>query len=179
MNQHASSAGERRARGLAAAMVVAFLTIAAPASAGPKDTERPFRGSCDTAITPKSGPGDIPIILAVDVVCRLSHLGLTVGGTDREVVVPAGPPSAEGILPIYISVERITYVAANGDELWSTFAGPGELDLNARTARFEGVETFVGGTGRFAGAWGQSRTVGEGSLVTNTGRLATSGTLRY
>jgi len=97
---------------------------AVPASAGSKDTERPFRGSCDTAITPLSGPGEIPIVLAVDVVCRLSHLGLTVGGTDREVVVPAGPPSAAGILPIYITVERITYVAANGDELWSTFAGP-------------------------------------------------------
>ena len=41
------------------------------------------------------------------------------------------------------------------------------------------LETFVGGTGRFAGASGQSRTVGEGSLITNTGRLATSGTLRY
>ena len=179
MNQYASSAGEGRARGLAAAMVVAFLTIAVPASAGSKDTERPFRGSCDTAITPLSGPGQIPIVLAVDVVCRLSHLGLTVGGTDREVVVPAGPPSADGILPIYITVERITYVAANGDELWSAFAGPGELDLNVGTARFEGVETFFGGTGRFAGASGQSRTVGEGSLVTNTGRLATAGTLRY
>jgi hypothetical protein len=34
-------------------------------------------------------------------------------------------------------------------------------------------------TGCFAGTSGQSRTVGEGSLVTNTGRLATSGTLRY
>ena len=179
MNQYASSAGEGRARGLAAAMVVAFLTIAVPASAGSKDTERPFRGSCDTAITPLSGPGEIPIVLAVDVVCRLSHLGLTVGGTDREVVVPAGPPSADGILPIYITVERITYVAANGDELWSTFAGPGELDLVAGRATFEGVETFVGGTGRFAGASGQSRTTGEGSLVTNTGRLATSGMLRY
>jgi hypothetical protein len=95
-------------------MVVAFLTIAAPESAGSKDRGRPFRGSCGTAITPMTGPGEIPIVLAVDVVCRLSHLGLTVGGT-----------------------------------------------------------------GRFAGASGQSRTVGEGSLVTNTGRLATSGTLRY
>lgn len=179
MNEHAGSAGKGITRGLAAAMVVAFLTIAAPASAGSKAMERPFRGSCDTAITPLTGPGEIPIVLAVDVVCRLSHLGLTVGGTDREVVVPAGPPSVDGILPIYISVERITYVAANGDELRSTFAGPGELDLNAGTARFEGVETFVGGTGRFAGASGQTRTVGEGSLVTNTGRLATSGMLRY
>jgi hypothetical protein len=179
MNEHAGRTGTGITRGLAAAAVVAFLTIAAPASAGSKDTERPFRGSCDTAITPLTGPGEIPIVLAVDVVCRLSHLGLTVGGTDREVVVPAGPPSVDGILPIYISVERITYVAANGDELRSTFAGPGELDLNAGTARFEGVETFVGGTGRFARASGQSRTVGEGSLITNTGRLATSGTLRY
>ena len=179
MNQHASRAGERRARGLAAAMVVAFLTVAPHASAGPKDTDRPFRGSSDTAITPLTAPGAIPIVLAADVVCRLSHLGLTVGGTDRQVVVPAGPPSVEGILPITISIERITYVAANGDELWSTFAGPGELDLVAGTATFDGVETFVGGTGRFAGATGQTRTVGEGSLVTNTGRLATSGKLRY
>lgn len=179
MNQNASRAGERRARGLVAAMAVAFLTITPLASAGPKGTERPFRGSCDTAITPLTAPEEIPIVLAVDVVCRLSHLGLTVGGTDRQVVVPVGPPDAEGVLPIRISIERITYTAANGDELWSTFAGPGELDLVTGTARFDGVETFVGGTGRFAGATGQARTLGEGSLATNTGRIATSGTLRY
>jgi len=45
--------------------------------------------------------------------------------------------------------------------------------------RLSHVGLAVGGTGRFAGARVQSRTVGEGSLVTNTGRLATSGTLRY
>jgi hypothetical protein len=179
MNQNASRAGDWRARDLAAAMAVALLTTAPLASAGPNGTERPFRGSCDTAITPLTAPGVIPIVLAIDVVCRLSHLGLAVGGTDRELVVPVGPPTSEGILPIHISIERITYAAANGDELWSTFAGPGELDLQSGTARFEGVETFVGGTGRFAGASGQARTTGEGSLATNTGSLATSGKIRY
>jgi hypothetical protein len=178
MNQHARSA-KRRAGMLAAAMAVAVLASAPLASADPANTERPFRGSCDTAITPQTAPGQIPIILAVDVVCRLTHLGLAAGGTDREVVVPAGPPSAEGVLPIYITIERITYVAADGDELWSTFAGPGELDLAAGLASFDGIETFVGGTGRFTGASGHARTWGEGSLASGTGRLTTSGTLRY
>jgi hypothetical protein len=114
MNMHTSIGGRRRARGLAAVIAVALLTTGALVSAGPKGADRPFRGSCDTAITPLSEPEVIPIVLAVDVVCRLSHLGLTVGGT-----------------------------------------------------------------GRFAGASGQVLTSGEGSLVTNTGRLTTSGTVRY
>jgi len=153
-------------------MVVAFLTIAVPASAGSKDTERPS-GILDTAITPLSGPGQIPIVLAVDIVCRLSHLGLTVGGTDREVVLPAGPPSANGILPIYITVERITYVAATATNCGRPLPGPATRS-RCRKGNLRRRRDVRRGTGRFAGASGQTRTVG-GSLVTNTGRLTTSG----
>lgn len=179
MNMRTSVGGKWRARGLAAAAALTFLAAGPLASAGPKAQERPFRGSCGTVITPQPDvPAGALAVLKVDVVCRLSHLGLTVGGTDREVVYPDGEPTG-GILPIKISIEHITYIAANGDELWTTFAGSGGLDLNAGKATFQGIETFVGGTGRFAGASGQAHTSGEGSLVTNTGSLTTSGSVRY
>ena len=168
--------GGRRA--FASIAILSFAAVASNAQAGAKGTDRPITGVCETAITLLSTPGVFPVILAIDVSCQLSHLGMTVGGTDREVIVPAGPPDGS-VLPIYISIERITYVAANGDELWSMFAGPGAIDFATGIATFDGVETYVGGTGRYANATGQSRTAGQGSLVDNMGRLAISGDISY
>lgn len=161
----------------AAALSLAGLPTDSEASA--TGTLRPLAGSCDTVVTPKSAEGVVPIILGVDVVCRMTHLGLVTGGTEREVVIPIGPPDASGRLPVSITIETITYVAANGDKLRSMFAGNGTVYPATGRAVFFGTETFIGGTGRFATATGTSQTAGEASLATGRGFLTLSGTVSY
>ena len=164
---------------LAAASALALVAAMPDALAGPKGTNRPLSGTCETEVTPVANPPRDPqplAVLAVDVTCRLSHLGLTVGGTSEEFVYPAGEPTGT-VLPIFIVVPQITYVAANGDELWSSFSGPGTLDLATGKAQFSGTETFFGGTGRFRNATGTSLTAGE--AVGGAGFLTISGTISY
>jgi len=165
---------------LAVAVVAVFSLIALvpSAPAGPRGTDRPIEGTCDNAITPLSPPGVFPVLLAVETTCHISHLGFTVGFTDSEVIVPAGPPVGT-VLPVSITVAQIVYVAANGDQLWSTFGGGGEIDFATGRATFDGTETYIGGTGRFSNATGQSHTFGEGSLFTNKATLTTAGTISY
>lgn len=159
-------------------MAVLSLALVPGASAGPKGMDRPIKGSCDTFITPLTPPGVFPAIIAVDTACHLSHLGLTAGSTDFEVITPSGPPVGT-VLPVSISVPLITYTAANGDQLFSTFVGTGGIDFATGVATFDGTETYLGGTGRFLHATGQSHTVGAGSLFTNLGALTMSGTISY
>lgn len=161
-------------------LVAVFSLIASvpSAHAGPTGTDRPIEGACDNDITPLSPPGVFPVLLAVETTCHISHLGLTVGFTDSEVIVPAGPPVGP-VLPVFITVTKIVYVAANGDQLWSTFGGGGEIDFATGRTTFDGTETYIGGTGRFSNATGQSHTFGEGSLFTNKATLTTAGTIGY
>jgi hypothetical protein len=161
-----------------AAAVLALADGASVATAAEKGTLRPLSGSCETKVTLRSVPGAIPILLAVDVSCNMAHLGRVVGGTDNEIVIPTGEPSGSS-LPIQIAIPTITYTAADGDRLKSTFAGQGSIDLVTGRAVFFGTETFIGGTGRFAGATGSSQTAGEASLATNTGFLTLSGYVSY
>lgn len=177
-DKHGTETGSIRRRLVASSVGIAFIALAPAAQAGPYGTERPMAGACETAVAMLSAPGDVPIVLAVQVDCHLTHLGRTTGGTERELVIPTGPP-AGGLLPIQISIERIRYVAANGDELWSTYTGPGTIDLATGKATFHGLETFVGGTGRFTNASGSSQTAGQGSLVDSKGFLTISGTVSY
>ena len=177
-------AGFLRKCALAAVSALALIVATPDAQAGPKGTDRPIKGTCETEVTPLDIPDGAPpnlvAVLAVDVECRLGHLGLTVGGTSEELVFATDllpDPPAAPILPILIVIERITYVAANGDELWSSFRGPGTLDLATGKAEFSGTETFYGGTGRFKNATGTSLTAGE--AVGGEGFLTISGTISY
>jgi hypothetical protein len=167
-------------RRLAAAGIaaLALITFASGVDAGPKGKDRPFNGSCDTFITPLTAPGVFPAIIAVDTACNLTHLGSTTGSTDLELIIPSGPPVGT-VLPISVSVPLIVYNAADGDQLFSTFAGTGAIDFATGVATFDGTETFLGGTGRFLNASGQTHTVGAGSLFTNRGAFTTSGNISY
>ena len=121
-------------------------------------------------------PGSFPAVIEIDGTCRFSHLGRT-SLTIVQVVDAAGPPS-NGVLPLTISSE-ITYAAANDDVLRSTFEGLGSIDFATGTITFEGIETYAGGTGRFADASGVSYLEGHASAVTLTGFYVTLGTLSY
>ena len=93
---------------LASVLVAGFSLIAwvPGAHAGPKGTDRPIEGACDNDITPLSPPGVFPVLLEVENTCHISHLGLTVGFTDSEVIVPAGPPVGT-VLPVSITVTKM------------------------------------------------------------------------
>src|SRR5262245_2048541 len=162
-------------RNWAWAMLV-FILIVAPvnnAQAGPGGSDRPHLGQCDTVIPPP--PPSFPAVVTISLTCHFRHLGLT-SGTVVETLNVAGPPS-NGVLPLTISNGEITYVAANGDELHATFEGTASINFLTGDIAFEGIETFVGGTGRFSDASGTSYLEGDASAVTLTGFYVTLGSL--
>jgi len=154
---------------------ILFATPVTFAVGGPGGTDRPQLGTCDTVIPPP--PASFPAVVEIGLTCRFRHLGLT-AGTLTQVIDAAGPPS-NGVLPLTISQGVIAYIAANGDALHATFEGEGSIDFATGTIAFEGIETYAGGTGRFADASGTSFLEGHASAVTLTGFYVTLGTLSY
>ena len=142
MERNAKTERAAAIRILASVLLAGFSVIAwvPGAHAGPKGTDRPIEGACDNDITPLSLRVS-SVLLAIDNTCHISHLGLTVGYTDSEVIVPAGPPAGT-VLPVSVTVTKIVYVAANGDQLWSTFGGSGAIDFATGQAMFDGTETY-------------------------------------
>jgi hypothetical protein len=121
--------------------------------AGTSPKPRPAGGSCVTTVAPAGF--DFPhLTITIDGVCHLRHLGRATMHATQVIDVTTGLFSNETI-----------YIAANGDELHTTFAGvttspPGSLDIT-----FDGTETFVGGTGRFASATGTTTAQGSATLA--------------
>ena len=158
--------------------VLAAILMAMPASFALADTggtDRPHLGKCDTVIPPP--PTIFPAVVEIGLTCRFRHLGLTTG-TLIQVIDAAGPPS-NGVVPLTISDGRITYMAANGDELHAAFEGEASFDLVSGTIEYQGTETISGGTGQFSGASGTSYLEGTASTVTLTGFYITLGSLSY
>ncbi len=114
---------------------VAYLGLAGTASA---DDEVPFKGLANAVVT-----GAVPVAdgvqLTADATGLATHLGLF---TRAEEVVVHADGSVAG---------TVTFVAANGDELYADAAGG---FISATTAI--GTYTFTGGTGRFAAASGSA-----------------------
>jgi hypothetical protein len=162
-----------RSSALLAAALLAF--TASLAVAGPGGTDRPHLGQCDTVIPP--APTAFPAVVEIGVTCRFRHLGYTTG-TIIQTLDVAGPPS-NGVLPLTISEGRITYIAANGDELHTGFEGTASIDFASGTIEFQGIETIGGGTGRFSGASGTSYLEGNASALSLTGFYITIGSLSY
>jgi hypothetical protein len=101
---------------------------------------RGLSGACDTQF---SFTG--PVIASITGTCRYSHLGLTSCVAEQTVA-----EQPDGTL--LIENEGIC-TAANGDELFTRFAGAGVL-TPAGGVVFGGTETYAGGTGRFVNATG-------------------------
>ena len=121
--------------------------------AGAPPKPRPAGGSCVTTVAPASFVFPL-LTITLDGVCHLRHLGRATMHATQIIDVTTGLFSNETI-----------YIAANGDELHTTFAGvptssPGSLDIT-----FDGTETFVGGTGRFASATGTTTAQGSATLA--------------
>jgi hypothetical protein len=82
------------------------------------------------------------------------------------------------VLPLAITA-TVVYIAANGDELHTTFAGTGSIDFATGIIAFQGDETIVDGTGRLSNASGKSYLEGEASVRTLSGFYVTLGTISY
>ena len=154
---------------------VLFAAPVTVAVGGASGHDLPYLGTCDTVIPPP--PPSFPAVVAISLNCRLRHLGL-VTGTVVQTLNAAGPPS-NGVLPLTITDGHITYIAANGDELHSTFEGDASIDFATGTIDFAGIETLSGGTGRFSDASGTSNLEGNASAVSLTGFYLTAGALSY
>ena len=131
------------------------------------DAERPFSGRCETTLDPAIplGPG---VIRQVDRgTCTLAHLGRADFLSDKTIQLMAGTQTTIA-----------TFTAANGDVLRATGAGTFRL-VGPGRGRFTATLTFVGGTGRFAGATGSAAAEGETDLVARTASLNIEGWVRY
>ena len=98
---------------------------------------------------------------------RALHLGTyTEEGTIQ--LFPTSDPT------VFDASATAIYTAANGDELHATFTG----QLNFATGVITATVTYVGGTGRFAGATGSATLSGQ---LLQDGTLAVSviGTIDY
>ena len=150
------------------------------AEGGSSPVTRQLKGRCETDVTILSIAPDGRLELRDEYTCEISHLGLT-HNTTLQSVIPSGPPSG-GLLP-GIVINTGAFVAANGDRVNSTFSGTGVTNLSDLTASFEGTETFVGGTGRFAGASGTAHVEGTAVLDpatgTGKGQFTIEGTITY
>lgn len=163
-----SLANQIRLYARAGAALLALGLSASPVGAG---EDRPFNGRCSTIVTPIS---ESQLHIAGD--CHLTHLGAAKADT-LQTVMPMGPPMM-GMLMLHI-VNDTTYRAANGDLLTMKFTGHGHLDLATGHVHYMGVESFTGGTGRFAAASGMASVEGTASVVTNVGQFASKGRISY
>lgn len=146
---------KRRYSTVALALLLAIAS-AAPAAAGPKGTDRPFKGEAVGEATflldnplgcPGPAEGGFGITTATDAEGTASHLG-------RMTLRAAHCPLLDGGL-----VEgTMVFVAANGDELHGTYAGTASpLPPNIGDLIFATSEISFdpdASTGRFAGATG-------------------------
>lgn len=143
-----------------------------PQASHAADPARPAGGSCAVDFTfGPTDPAHVPLPVATLTLsgsCTLKHLGATT-------------MTATQWLYAYPDFENVTtYTAANGDQVMTRFIGTltsaPEEQLNLT---FEGTETIVSGTGRFAGATGSSWLIGSAALATGKGQYITIGSMRY
>jgi hypothetical protein len=138
------------------------------ATGKPAAPSRPLDGSCQTKFAfTQTGAIDI------QGTCHYSHLGLTTSAATQMVI-----PQPDNTLLI---TNTAVYTAANGDKLFSTFAGTGVFTATGGVS-FSGTETYYTGTGRFADATGSATLVGSAeftSQATGVGQYSVEGTISY
>jgi hypothetical protein len=126
---------------------------------------RPAGGVCIlVSRTPLS-----PTRRLLDWECRLQHLGLATSHVDETAT--AGPSGL-------VVTATVTYTAANGDQLFVSYAGSGSIQDGVAIS--SGTETAIGGSGRFTGASGSLARTGRMLLPPAFGgEYTTEGTLSY
>lgn len=116
-----------------------------------KDQGRGLNGACATefAFTPSG-------TVTVTGTCQYGHLGRTTCVAEQTVI-----PNIDGTL----AIENVgVCTAANGDQLFTSFSGTG-VPTSPVDIVFSGIETYEGGTGRFAEATGASALSGSAQFT--------------
>lgn len=134
-----------------------------PQFAGSGLDHRPFGGSCETSFSFVN-----QTTVEIESVCQLHGIGRVTGLTQQALTF-----TQTGIL-----IENTTtYTTPSGDELHATFAGIGVPNETQTAVTILGLETYAGGTGRFANASGSAQLDGSANLVMATGAFTVAGTL--
>jgi hypothetical protein len=119
--------------------LAAIVVTPSPAMGAPSGTDRPLSGTLTVTTTVNLVTGGATNVSSG----RLSLLG-RVTGTSNEQFALAGTNG-------FTWTGTGTIVAANGDKLFETISGQGTFGPPMQSTR---VDTFTGGTGRFADASG-------------------------
>jgi hypothetical protein len=162
----------RRLLTSAAALALALLVVA-PAAAPSAQQTRPHKAVC-------VGVPDDPLALEVHVTgtCQATHLGRD-HFESSHTVTPLPETFDPVALTIRLRVDDGTarHRAANGDLLFSEYAGSGVLSLVTGRIDFRFEGEFTGGTGRFEGATGD--TTINGVLENGVARFVDVGSITY
>ena len=144
----------RRRNPLLAFVVLATLCLSAPLRAG---DQVPFKGTFNPIVLSATPLDATHVQFDADVIVRATQLGNA-----------RGPASFILDLTSFTYVGEATWAAANGDEVWITFAG--QFVPTATPGLFDNVETIevVGGTGRFEGATGTTIAGGQFDAITQS-----------
>lgn len=117
----------------------------ASALAAAGGTNLPLRGTATGTATGNVAPG----AGTTEVAGQASLLGAFTASGPFQYVATGGPP----VIP-YDLTGAVTFVAANGDELFGTVTGTGTINTLIGQSDGTNVVTITGGTGRFADASG-------------------------
>jgi hypothetical protein len=170
---------------------------AAPASTGiPQGlaalASRPFKGECQTTITPLNTPPaaacaafePVPsAFIEIGGECQITHLGRATTHAVQQLLFaldPQGQPIFVDGQPLITGLRNCAeFIAADGDRLRHVTTGTVVPGSQPGVVAFSGSLTFTGGTGRFASASGSAAFDGTASIITNTGELRVNGTVDY
>jgi hypothetical protein len=114
---------------------------------------RPASADCATTFVPSDFTYPL-LTIQIDGVCKLLHAGRATLRATQSIDVTNGS---------FTNVS--TYIAANGDEIHTSFAGTPTSPPGSTDVTFVGEETYTGGTGRFAGASGRAAATGSATLA--------------
>ncbi len=133
--------------------------------------DRPWKGKCDVDAVFTSAT-----TLLITGTCQLAHLGRSSVVLIQTI---GAPDPTTGVIAF---TNTGTYTAANGDQLFTTTVGVAIPNASGTGLILSGVETAVGGTGRFEGASGTATLTGEVFFTgpsSTTGSYSLSGRLEY
>ena len=120
---------------------------------GGSTATRPARGECSTTFVPADFTYPL-LTIRIDGTCHLLHAGRASLHATQVIDVTDGS---------FTNVS--TYIAANGDEIHTSFAGTPTSPPGSPDVTFVGEETYLGGTGRFLGASGRAPATGSATIA--------------